>query len=80
MIKENISKTIEAVVSWSDSIAENELELQILLKSAILSIRILNIIIYCLFDPQFTFSSVGSQLEKWLLKHIVFTEIHWLPL
>ena len=41
MIKENISKTVEAVVSWSDSFAENELELQILLKIAILSIRIL---------------------------------------
>ena len=41
MIKENISKTVETVLSWSDSIAKNELKLQILLKFLVLSIRIL---------------------------------------
>ena len=36
-----LKKTVELVVSWSDSFAKTELKLLILLKSTVLSIRIL---------------------------------------
>ena len=41
MLVKNVSKTVELVVSWSDSFAKSELKLLILLKSTVLSLRIL---------------------------------------